>query len=81
MFRLGHLGGVEVELVVPERVVEGESVLGAGESLDGDQGVPVVGADVCGAAGHVCDLLQRLFLFFCGDMGTCVLGILIPDEM
>jgi hypothetical protein len=55
---------VEVELMVPERVVEGEGVLGAGEALDGDQGVPVVRAHVCGAAGHVCDLLQRLFLFF-----------------
>lgn len=64
MFGVGNLGGVEVELVVPERVVKGEGVLGAGEALDGDQGVPVVRADVCRAAGHVCDLLQRLFLFF-----------------
>lgn len=83
MFGVGDLGGVEVELVVPERVVEGEGVLGARKALDGDQGVPVVGADVCGAAGHVCDLLQRLFLllFFCGDMGICVLGMLILEEM
>lgn len=60
---VSDFSSMEVELMVPERIVEREGILGAGEALDGDQGVPVVRAHVWGAAGHVCDLLQRLFLF------------------
>jgi hypothetical protein len=62
---ISNLGGMKVELMVPERVVERKGILWAGESLDCGERVPMVWADVCGTAGHVCDLLQRLFLFVC----------------
>lgn len=48
----------QVQLMVAQRVVERKGVALVGEALNSGEGLPVVGADVCGATGLVCDLLQ-----------------------
>lgn len=62
MFRVGALGCLQVQLAIPDRVMEGKCVPVAVEALDGNNRVPVIGTHMRRASRLVLDLLERLFL-------------------